>query len=499
LPYPALWPPGSAAWLAALPGVVVAAVLGFRRLGAKPLWLDETVSVSVATRPWPRILEVLAHHDANAGLYYLLLHVWLHLGHGVTWDRVPTVVFFVATAGVAAVVATRWRGAWLGVACGLLVATNKFLLFYGQEARPYALAVLLAVVSTAALFARDGEPSPVWYVAATTALLYADLFAVLFVAVQAAVLVVLTWSRRRRMSPVLVRCWLAIGGAAAPLALVMVSRERAQISWLTRPTVAQLGTTYSEMANGPLGLLVITVLAVLALRWALEGRRRVWEMNLIPVLLGAAAVPPVVLWVFARAVPSFLDRYVICSTVAVVGLAAVGLEELRRVAGAAAAVVVGVVLLGLGGVQIVTYEAQPYKYENLPAVVGFISAHARPGDVMGFDGGGLRTAVDAYLPAPASGSPGAASFPTDIALAPGGEAFLQHDLYAREVTAPVLLARLQGVHRVWMVIDPSSGPFPTIGPFTAIRRQFLREYAALQTWSFPGVEVTLFNQSAPNG
>jgi len=78
---------GRAALAVAVGSAAVAAALVVRTLGTKPLWLDEAVSVSVASRPLPRLLVVLTHHDANAGLYYLLLHLWLYLSHGAAWDR----------------------------------------------------------------------------------------------------------------------------------------------------------------------------------------------------------------------------------------------------------------------------------------------------------------------------------------------------------------------------------------------------------------------------
>jgi mannosyltransferase len=478
-------------WLkatAVLASASLAAILVVRRLGTKPLWLDETVSVSVASRPLSRLLSVLPHHDANAGLYYLLLHGWMRLGHGAGWVRGPSAMGFVATAGLAAWIGNRWRGPWLGLACGLLVATNPFLLFYGQEARPYAIGVLLAVGSTAALFWRQEEPAPGPYVALTAALLYVDLFAVLFLVSQAlAVLVVHRWSGTG-VPRVLIRCWLAVAAITAPLALVMVLRELSQISWLTSPTGRYLGQTVTAMTAGWLGLSVMAALSVvglLAIRR--RGPRYVGARGrlVLPALLAAFIIPPPLLWLVSQVVPSFIDRYVICSTVAVIGLAGFGLEVVRQRAGGVVALAILIVLAGLGGQRIAADERKPFKYEDPPAVVTFIEHQTQPGDAVGYSGGGLRTVIDAYRP------PGA-GLPADIAVAPGGEARRQSDLYAREVSSATLEQRLTGVDRVWLITDPTNRRYPPDGPFAALRTSFGQAFRPTTAASFPGIDVTLY-------
>jgi mannosyltransferase len=472
---------GAAAGVA-VGSAVLATALVVRNLGTKPLWLDEAVSVSVARRPLPRILAVLTHHDANAGVYYVLLHVWLYFGHGAAWDRGISAACFGLTAGLAAWLGSRWGTAGLGCACGVLVATNRFLLFYGQEARPYSLAVLLAVASTAALVKWGDRPAPAAYVAATVALLYADVFAVLFAAAQALAVVAVSHRRHAPLPRQLVRCWVVIAAAAAPLGLLILAREGSQISWLPRPSFGDLVHTFTGMTNGWWGLALIAGLVV-ALCAAATPRTMA-----LPVLLASAIGPPVVLWVFAQLVPSFLDRYVICSTVAVIGLAAAGVWVVHTKVGPGAALVVVLALSALGVSQIISLERQSYKYENAPAVIAFISRQTRPGDAIGFGSGGLRTVSDLYL--------GVGPFPTDIAMAPGGEASRQPDLYAREVSAATLAQRLEGVDRLWLVTDPTDHRYPSSGPFAPLRAEVTGSFRVTAAVTFPGMDVTLYGRVA---
>jgi mannosyltransferase len=462
---------------------VVAAGVVLRHLGTKPLWRDEAVSVSVAARPALRILSVLPHHDANAGLFYLLLHVWMRLGHSPAWARGFSALCFTATAAVVAWAGSRWRGWETGLALGVLVAFNPFLLYYGQEARPYALAVLLATVSTVALFAHLDRPASRTYLVATIALVYADLFAVLFVAAVAAVVLVVQRRRHQALPGDLRRSWWLIAAATAPLAAVMMVFERGQISWVPRSTAQVLATTFTSMSGGWLGLEIVAVLATVALITT-RGRDR-----LIVVALAAGfALPPLILWSVGQIFPDFIDRYVICSALALAGLAGAGLAALRErltSGGRLVALAVLVGLLLLGGQRVARIEATPFKVDNAPAVVGFIAAHAEPGDAVAYAGGGLRTVVDAALPHVPP------TFPFDVALAPGGQAFRQHDLYAREVDASELLSRLATVNRIWMVTDPSDQQFPQGGPFAQLKTAVMATYGPDATMSFGSMDVTL--------
>jgi hypothetical protein len=195
------------------------------------------------------------------------------------------------------------------------------------------------------------------------------------------------------------------------------------------------------------------------------------------------------LWSVAQVTPVFIDRYLICSTLALVGLAGAGLATLRerlrpKRLGQVAALAVLAGLLVLSGQRVARIESAPYKVDNAPAVARFIQAHAQPGDAVAYAGGGLRIVIDASLPA-------GGSFPVDVALAPGGDASLQSDLYAREVDGPQLESRLATVRRLWLVTDPSDQDYPQGGPFLQLRPLVTATYAPTTTTSFGTIDVTL--------
>jgi hypothetical protein len=179
---------------------------------------------------------------------------------------------------------------------------------------------------------------------------------------------------------------------------------------------------------------------------------------------------------------------------ALVGLAAAGLAALRdRLAplGPLARAVAPAILAGLlviGGQRVARSEAAPFKVDNAPAVVSFIQQQAQGGDAVAYAGGGLRTVLEA--------TPGGRSstFPEDVALAPGGQASLQHDLYAREVRAPVLVTRLAAVWRIWLITDPGDQQFPQGGPFAQLKPLILADFKAGPTTPFGTIDVTLLTR-----
>lgn len=95
-------------WLfaVALAGSVVARLTLALNL---PLWLDETWTGSVSGQTtWPALVEQI-RLDANAPLYYVVMHVWTGLfGLSNLSLRVPSLLFSIATPLL--IVATPVRG-----------------------------------------------------------------------------------------------------------------------------------------------------------------------------------------------------------------------------------------------------------------------------------------------------------------------------------------------------------------------------------------------------
>ena len=121
-----------------------------RALGAS-LWMDEGLSIGIASQPFLDIPGVL-RQDGSPPLYYLMLNVWMDVvGRGPADTQALSVAI-----SLLAVPGGLWAGWTLfgrraGLICAALGATNPFLTVYAQETRMYSLMVVLSLLASAAL------------------------------------------------------------------------------------------------------------------------------------------------------------------------------------------------------------------------------------------------------------------------------------------------------------------------------------------------------------
>ncbi len=138
-----------ARWQIALWAVVaVAAGAGvvLRFVAPSPMWLDEALSVNIASLD-PRDAVDALIRDGHPLLYYAVLGVWLDLvGNSDFGARALSGLFSLAAAGPLWAAARRRLGADAARYAAVLALTSPFLIRYGSEARMYALAALLAAL-----------------------------------------------------------------------------------------------------------------------------------------------------------------------------------------------------------------------------------------------------------------------------------------------------------------------------------------------------------------
>jgi mannosyltransferase len=116
-------------------------------------WIDEAISVGIASHPLTEIPGAL-RQDGSPPLYYLLLHEWMAVvGTGEEETRALSLLFAALT-----VPAAWWAGSAYGRRAGgiaaAVAALCPFLTYYAQETRMYSLAALLGVLAAGA-FAMD--------------------------------------------------------------------------------------------------------------------------------------------------------------------------------------------------------------------------------------------------------------------------------------------------------------------------------------------------------
>ncbi len=145
--------PPSDRLLSALVAVACVGGIVLRFLPRSGLWLDEALSVNIATLPLGDITSAL-RHDGHPPLFYFLLHFWSSVFGDSDWSvRAMSGLFSVATLPVFYLMGSRVgsRPDSVGIGrhrTGLLVmgvgAMMPFAIRYGAEARMYAIVSFLA-------------------------------------------------------------------------------------------------------------------------------------------------------------------------------------------------------------------------------------------------------------------------------------------------------------------------------------------------------------------
>jgi mannosyltransferase len=348
--------------LALLVGVSV--LLRTRALDAS-LWIDEGISVGIATHPAVDIPGLL-RQDGSPPLYYLLLHAWIAVaGTGEAALRVPSLLFALATVPAALWAGRSLFGARAGWFCAALATVMPFLTAYAQEVRMYALVALLSVVATAAFlhafaFRRRGY-LPVFAVALGL-LLYTHYWAFFFVLGLLAALAALVLDVARAE-----RKGLLVDGALA-FGLPLV----AFLPWL--PTFAfQLENTGAPWSNPPplsalLGAFALgagaAVLPLLA-----HGSE---ERHALRSLALAAGIALAAAWGAAQLEPGWATRYLAVLVGPLLLLAGLTFARLGPLGLAACAAVFVVWLV----------DGSPRAKSNVAATTASLAPHLEAGDLV---------------------------------------------------------------------------------------------------------------------
>jgi hypothetical protein len=337
--------------------VVLRLLLGGQRLRTT-YWIDEGLTVGIASHPLTSIPGVLVK-DGSPPLYYLLLGVWIRLfGTGEVATHSLSLLLALAVPVVAFWAAGRLfdrRAAWF---TAVFAALSPFVTYFSGETRMYVLVVLeslLFCVAFSAAFVEHRRRGPVWFAVSLAALVYTHYWA--FYAAAGAVtavivLILLAGGADRRR---LVRdAAVGFGGAAVLF-----------LPWL--PTfLHQLGSTGAPWAHTPtlrgvLGELaalvrderVLVALGVAVAVGLAPAAQRLWRsrrqgpsddaVRLASIILIGAA-PVVIGWTLAHLEPSWATRYLAVAVGPLILIVGVGLSRARGL-GVGALVIAALLIL----------------------------------------------------------------------------------------------------------------------------------------------------------
>jgi mannosyltransferase len=276
--------------------VALAAALRFTALDTQSFWLDEAFTRLLVREHLGEMLDNLPDSESTPPLYYALVWAWAKVfGSGEAGLRSLSALLGTATVPVAYLVGRELASRAAGLVLALLTAVSPFLVWYSQEARAYALAILLVALSLLLTVraARDPRRMPLsaWALTAAAALLthYFTLFVVI---------AEIVWLYRAGLRRTLVFAALplvAVGFALLPLALDQSDNGGAQVG--DESVASRLGDVPREFLVGQFGgpvrglgplaaVLIAAGLVIAAARLAPDVRRRA----LASIAVGAAAV-----------------------------------------------------------------------------------------------------------------------------------------------------------------------------------------------------------------
>ena len=431
--------PRSDAWLQLMLALILmlAAGLRFHRIDAQSLWYDEGVSLGEAQATVGQILRDAAA-DIHPPGYYLLLAGWQDLtGSSELALRMLSALFSVLTVALVYAVGAHLFGRPTAVLAALFVAVNPFHVWYGQEARMYALFEALSassVLFTALVLSALGQmtsgpyqlrrvvPFATGYVLINVAGLYTH-YTFPFVMLGEC-LVFLLWLARRSRKARMLAAW--VGLQIATLLLYAPWLPSAYRQLTTYPRVAPQDVTWLQVANtlaygmttplemAQIGLIPLALLVGVGLFPPVEANEHPLHFSeraslalmwlvvpiAIPLMMGVIREP------FLRFfLPSSLSLWVLAARGMVLGFRlgtpVAGLNEL----GAALTRVIIVILTVSGLAPVVTglhnlYTDPDYARDNYRGIAQRILSEAGPEAVVILDAPGQYRLFSYYFPGP---------------------------------------------------------------------------------------------------
>jgi mannosyltransferase len=391
-------------------GVLALVVFGWSVGGADP-WRDELATLEVASWPIGAIMKLADHVELAHAAYYLLVHPLLTVDQSIVAVRLVSVVAMAAAAVVLVRVGRALDGWPVGLGAGLMLIVSAGASRYAQEARSYALVVLLVTLTALSLIrAIESRVDNRRWAIYSALLVATGLVHILGTLIVLAHGVWVSRAPAARRNGVILRWCVSTGLAGAvlaPLAVLLHGQVTAEVGYNTRPPGRTELTDLQALAWPPpweIGVLTLITVVVVGV-WGTSAAR-----NALVLGLAWGLIPPLALWVVSQGHPLYAPRYVLYS-VPGVALALGSLAGLRfarrsppapggdaepgvmaategnsprqtgRAAAAVAVVLVPAVALALGGLPRQRSQRLPNGHgDNFGRIAQILATESRNGD-----------------------------------------------------------------------------------------------------------------------
>jgi mannosyltransferase len=450
--------------------IAIGGCLRVAHLGEKSYSWLELCTVRICRLPFSSFWALLWQFEANMSFYYLLVRVWINFGDGEAWMRLLSAIFAIASIPVIYAVGKQVSGQSTGLAAALLLSINAAHVAYAQEARSYALLILLCLLSLL-FFLRIpeyGAGNSFAYVLVSTLAIYAQFFAVFFLFAQ---WTSICWLRRAGL-PWKKLLWPILLTAIfiTPALSYMLIRRSGQLAWVLPTQPSDLSRLmYFLVADGgrfhkALAILYLvcfaTALRRLFLRSQIEpGLLQNWGTV---VMVHCAMLPVVVTFSLSFWVPMFELRYLLICLPPLILLVAEGLVELRP-AWVRSGVCALIIVLSAGSLR--WYYAQPN--DGWRSLTAYLLEHTQARDVI-------------VICPPIAEWPVQYYSEKSVAASAQRLTYLSPDVLLKDVQSHQSLGKPLSNASFWMV-DWGNSP-----DATKIQQQVANEYQSLEQQRFPG-------------
>ena len=486
------------------------AAVRFLCLACKPFWFDECFSVEVARIDWQNFLHLLWWREANMSLYYVLLRMWLHLGHSPLFIRSLSAVIATATLPAVYWLARQLYDRRVAVIAAALFAFNAYDVRYAQEARSYSLFVLLTTLSSGFLIAWLRDPTRCnWrgYILFSIMAVYAHFYALLLIAVHG---LAFYWSVGARLGAeqdepllraVIRRAWITIGIAVLPLLIFVAKTGAGPIKWIHRPGLADLFQLYEHLAGGSGWILLALmtaacIAAIFPFGRSLVQRAQSWDVWRCQFLLLWLLLPVLLTALLSFARPVFLGRYMIFCLPAFLILAASGLARIRQ-AWLLGSAWTAILILCCQGISFVYAHDFDDERDASGEATNLILDQAHPGDAILFHIAETRIPYEFFRSLRAGVDTASPSYTGQL----GPEiVFPQHGsgLDYRDFTGKPtvdLVRTVSATHpRVWVMLMNNGAPGKPDPTTEMLIKTLPESFPQWKIWRFARVEVRLYSR-----
>lgn len=486
---------------------VIGAALRFSHLTAKPFWFDECFSVELARLQLGSFLRMLWWREATATLYNVVLRAWLHFGQSPFFIRSLSVIFAVATIPAIYWIARQLYDRRVALLAAALFTFNAFNVRYAQEARTYALFVLLATVSSGFFVAWVREPNRrnrIGYIATSVLAVYAHFYALFLIAVEWVVFRLIDASSRKKTEPAdstpwRERPWRDIGIAVLPSLLFMAKAGAGPIRWIPRPGFYDLLTFWRAFTGS--SNWVLPAIALLACIAAVPSAKRIfranqgWETWRLQFLLMWLLFPITFTFVVSFLRPIFLPRYLIFCEPAMIILVAAGVARLRRIQLIIPALTL-LLVLAVQGIFFVYAHDYDDQRDGSGEAVNFILDQSQPGDAVVFHIAEARAPYEFFRSLRVGENTASPKFTGRLGpdiLYPHFGPGLDYSDFKGKPVPEFLRSAFPNYSRLWVMFMYTSGG--GAGRTTAMLRHLVSQsFSNSQCREFPKVEVCLYTR-----